>query len=220
MRIEVENDQIRERKKQEYEDLVKEMGEKGYAPKLEKISVVWANVFAMILFILVAIPTIIAFVWWNGKENFNGEKICWGLNSSVWLLILFAIYLVTIFIHEFIHGFFWHFPCEKKWGSIDFGFNPKVVTPYCHCCEALSIPQYFWGCIAPTVILGVIPTIVGVLVGEFSVAMLGVIGICGGGGDILVVWTLRKHKNCKLFDHPYEVGYAYFVKKTDESAES
>lgn len=213
MRIEVENDAILARKKQEYEDLVSEMDAKGYEPRLEKISIIGANLFAVVVLVVIGSISVIAYVWVHGKESLYPEQIFGGLHSSLWSLILLGIYILTIFVHEFIHGLFWHFPCEKKWESIDFGFNAKMLTPYCHCREALSIPQYFWGSIAPTVILGLVPIIVGIAIANFSVLILGVVGVCGGGGDILVVYTLRKHKDCKLFDHPYEVGYAYFVKK-------
>lgn len=216
MRIEVENDAVRARKKQEYEDLVSKMQSQGYEPRLEKISIVVANLFALVILAVVGSISFLIHVMVNGKANFFHDAILDNFSAQLWTWILLLVYIVTIFVHEFIHGFFWHFPCQKKWGSIEFGFNAKMLTPYCHCREALSIPQYFWGCIAPTVILGILPIIIGIVISSFGLILLGVIGVCGGGGDIMVVWTLRKHRDCKLFDHPYEVGYAYFVRVSHE----
>ena len=212
MRIEVENDQVRARKKQEYEDLVAEKEKEGFEARLEKISVFGANVFGILVMLIMAAISYPLFVVVNGSDSLDPDRI-FGFPGHVGLLLFLLLYAVSIFVHEFIHGFFWHFPCKKKWGSIDFGFNPKNITPYCHCCEALSVPVYFWGAIAPTLILGVLPIIIGIFSGILFLVTLGVVGVVGGCGDILVIWTLRKHKDCQLFDHPYEVGYAYFVKK-------
>lgn len=212
MRIEVENDRVRARKKQEYEDLVAEKEKEGFDARLEKISVLGANVFGILVMLITAAISYPLFVVVNGSDALDPNRV-FGFPGPVGLLFFLVLYAVSIFVHEFIHGFFWHFPCKKKWGSIDFGFNPKNITPYCHCCEALSVPVYFWGAIAPTLILGVLPIIIGIFSKILFLVTLGVVGVVGGCGDILVIWTLRKHKDCQLFDHPYEVGYAYFVKK-------
>ena len=212
MRIEVENEKVRARKKQEYEDLVAEKEKEGLEVRLEKISVFAANVFGILVMFVMAAISYPLFVLVNGSDSLDTDRV-FGYPGRSGLLIFLGIYIVSIFVHEFIHGFFWHFPCKKKWGSIDFGYNAKNFTPYCHCCEALSVPVYFWGAIAPTLILGVLPIIIGIFSGILVLVSFGVIGVVGGCGDIMVIWTLRKHKDCLLFDHPYEVGYAYFVKK-------
>lgn len=215
MRIEVENEQIVARKKQEYEDLVKEMEAKGLEARLERISIITANVFGVLVMIIAGAIGYGAFYLVNGKDAFSYDKL-FGFAVPWGFMFFAAMYLISIFVHEFIHGFFWHFACEKKWDSIDFGFNAKLITPYCHCREALSVKRYFWGSIAPTLFLGVLPIILGVVIPNLFLVTFGVIGVVGGCGDIMVIWTLRKHKDCMLFDHPYEVGYAYFVKKTGE----
>ena len=211
MRIEVENDAIRARKKQEYEDLVSEMDAKGYEARIEKINIVTANVFAMVLFVIVGAITF--GINYTIRGNLFGDFFG-GMNMYLWYLLFFVSYFLSIFVHEFIHGFFWHFPCEKKWGSIDFGLNVKMLTPYCHCREALNRKVYVFGAFAPTFFFFFIPIIIGLIINSYFVMFFGVIGFIGGAGDLMVIWTLRKHKDCMLFDHPYEVGYAYFLRKT------
>lgn len=213
MRIEVENEQIRARKKQEYIDLVTEMEAKGYQEHLEKISIVGANVFGILVFIVVGAIAAGLFLLIYGTDSI--KDFFGSMNHFVWMLLFFAVYFVQIFVHEFIHGFLWHLSCEKKWDSIDFGFNAKNITPYCHCREALSRKMYCIGALGPTILLGIVPIIIGILMRNWFVLATGVIGVVGGCGDILVVFTLRKHKDCMLFDHPYEVGYAYFDKKPE-----
>ena len=215
MRIEVENDRIRARKKQEYEDLVAQKAEEGLEVRLEKISVLAANLLGIAVMIVVAAISYPLFAAVNGADSINIDTV-FGFSGPAGFFFFLIWYVASIFVHEFIHGFFWHFPCEKKWGSIDFGFNPKNITPYCHCCESLKVSPYFWGAIAPTLILGVLPIIIGIFSGILFLVTFGVIGVVGGSGDLMVIWTLRKHKDCELFDHPYEVGYAYFVKKQEQ----
>ncbi len=215
MRIEVENDQIRARKKQEYEDLVAQKAEEGLEARLEKISVLAANLLGIAVMIVVAAISYPLFAAVNGADSINIDTV-FGFSGPAGFFFFLIWYVASIFVHEFIHGFFWHFPCEKKWGSIDFGFNPKNITPYCHCCESLKVSPYLWGAIAPTLILGVLPIIIGIFSGILFLVTFGVIGVVGGSGDLMVIWTLRKHKDCELFDHPYEVGYAYFVKKQEQ----
>ena len=215
MRIEVENEQIVARKKQEYEDLVKEMEAKGLEARLERISIITANVFGVLVMIISAAIGYGLFVLVNGKDAFDYSRL-FGFDFPWGIMFFMLMYILSIFVHEFIHGFFWHFACEKKWGSIDFGFNAKLVTPYCHCREALTVKRYFWGSIAPTLFLGVLPIALGIVIPNLFLVTFGVIGVVGGCGDIMVIWTLRKHKDCMLFDHPHEVGYAYFVEKKGE----
>ena len=125
MRIEVENEQIIARKKQEYEDLVKEMDEKGYEARLKKISIITANLFGVILLAIVGGISFGAYALIYGKSAIDYDKM-FGFKLPYGFLFFMAMYIISIFVHEFIHGFFWHFPCEKKWGSIDFGLNVKM----------------------------------------------------------------------------------------------
>ncbi len=214
MRIEVENEKIRERKKKEYSDLVEEMDKKGYEARLEKISVLGANIFGLAVMLFVGSVSFFFFILIQGDSAFDADHL-FGLPGISGMIIFMAVFAASIFVHEFIHGFFWHFYCKKKWESIDFGFNPKNVTPYCHCREPLKVVPYFWGSIAPTLMIGILPIILGILLNVIFLVTFGIIGVVGGSGDLMVIFTLRKHKNSMLFDHPYEVGYAYFVKKND-----
>ena len=75
MRIEVENEQIIARKKQEYEDLVKEMDEKGYEARLKKISIITANLFGVILLAIVGGISFGAYALIYGKSAIDYDKI-------------------------------------------------------------------------------------------------------------------------------------------------
>jgi hypothetical protein len=60
----------------------------------------------------------------------------------------------------------------------------------------------------PTIILGIIPSIISILVGELFILAFGVIFITVGGGDILMLFKLKnENKNNWIQDHPSEAGY-------------
>lgn len=42
--------------------------------------------------------------------------------------------------------------------------------------------------------------------------MFGVVHIIAGGGDIYILWMIRKAKNAIIVDHPYLVGCVAFEK--------
>ena len=212
MRIEYENEQIVARKKQEYEDLVNEMEAKGLEARLEKISIITANVFGVLVMIIAGAIGYGAFVLVNGKEALTYDKL-FGFAMPWGIMFFAAMYLISVFVHEFIHGFFWHFACEKKWGSIDFGFNAKLLTPYCHCREALSVKRYFCGSIAPTLFLGVLPIVLGIFIPNLFLVTFGVIGVVGGCGEIMVkqaqeLATVAQHG---MLEHLGEARF-HFVK--------
>ena len=75
MRIEVENDQIRARKKQEYEDLVAQKEKEGLEARLEKISVLAANLLGIAVMIVVAAISYPLFVAVNGPDSLEADRL-------------------------------------------------------------------------------------------------------------------------------------------------
>ncbi|KEH88525.1 hypothetical protein Z965_04595 [Clostridium novyi A str. BKT29909] len=47
---------------------------------------------------------------------------------------------------------------------------------------------------------------------NYFLAMFGVVHIIAGGGDIYILWMIRKAKNAIIVDHPYLVGCVAFEK--------
>ena len=59
----------------------------------------------------------------------------------------------------------------------------------------------------PALILGVIPAVISLFIGNLMLLILGVIFISAAAGDFLVVWILRKEDvGSYVQDHPSEAG--------------
>ncbi len=122
-------------------------------------------------------------------------------------LIVFALLIGGILVHELIHGVTWALFAEKGFSSIKFGVMWKALTPYCHCSEALKLSHYRLGAVMPGIILGVIPLLVSTLNASLGWYLFGLIFLIAAGGDFLILWMLRKEPSgMYALDHPEEVG--------------
>lgn len=143
-------------------------------------------------------------------------KVCYGtsyketLSNPYWLLFFIALIGVLIFLHELIHALCFAFYAENGFKNIRFGFNRKYLAPYCHCKEEIKAWQYGVVLLGPTILLGVIPLLLGFLISNFTLYFLGIILTVGGAGDIAVFRLVQQiTKNASVIDHPNEVGFYY-----------
>jgi len=178
--------------------------EEKYKKEKMTINVYWANIFGILLFF----PTILIFgipfyFMWKGEfqlENF--------LPSAWSSLILILALILGIIAHELIHGIMWAIFAKNGFKSIKFGIMWKMITPYCHCKEPLKVNHYVLGAIMPAIILGFIPAILAIFIGNLGLLILGIIFIDAACGDFLIIYSLRKEsKETLVEDHPSEVGF-------------
>jgi hypothetical protein len=84
----------------------------------------------------------------------------------------------------------------------------KLLTPYCHCDEPMHIPGYMMGAMMPCVVLGIIPSIVAMFIGNLPLLAWGIIFIAAAAGDIWMTWLLTKENpKSMVLDHPSEAGF-------------
>jgi hypothetical protein len=187
-----------------YERLRAEMGHSGFKEKICTISVLKANILA----IIITAPIIaVCLAIYNNK---------WGggtFSVSPFRLLLFVIIMIAGFVvHEVLHGLTWGLFCKKKWKSIHLGVMWNQLTPYCHCKEMLSWGSYIFGGLMPLLVLGIGLFISAFLMGNMMLLGISLINILSAGGDITIVFMLLKHKNTLVFDHPTECGFIAFFK--------
>ena len=66
--------------------------------------------------------------------------------------------------------------------------------------------------IMPGIILGILPSVYGIITGDSLILFLGLFFIIAAGGDLLVLWLIRKVSIDKyVLDHPGKAG-CYIVK--------
>ena len=173
-----------------------------------------ANVFAIVIMVVSAVVLLVPFfLIWHGRKDivelFGGP--------TEWFIVL-PVIVVGIVVHELIHGLTWACYAKRGWKSISFGVMWKMLTPYCHCDEPLSIPGYMMGAMMPCIVLGIIPSIVALFIGSLPLLVWGIFFISAAAGDIWMTWLLTKEdpKNMVL-DHPTEAGF-YIIEEEDALA--
>ncbi len=186
--------------------MIKNMEETEEKGRKVSIDLVKANVFGFVIMVVAAVVLLIPFsLIWSDVDYISGFENPWSFGLFV------VTMLVGIVVHELIHGATWACYAPHGWKSISFGVIWKMLTPYCHCDEPMTIRAYKVGAIMPCVILGVIPSIVALIIGDILLLFWGIIFISAAAGDIWMYWLLTKEDpNAKVLDHPTEAGFYVF----------
>lgn len=198
-----------QKRKADFEKICEEMEQNGYRKKDLTVSVLLANVLALIVMLPFAAAVFCLYITVNSAEI---ETL--SLREDIWIFI--AALLLAV-LHEAVHGLTWGFFAKNHFESIDFGIVWKALTPYCTCSEPLTKRQYMIGGAMPTLIVGFLPAIISAVIGNFWLFVLSEFMILGGGGDFLIILKMlfyRPETNDVLYyDHPYECGIVAFERK-------
>ena len=190
--------------------LSSELEEQGYKKQNLTVSATAANVAGLGLGFLLAIPVIAAYYFmgkWNGYEP-----------SKIALFLSIPAFILSIIIHELLHGSGWIMFTKGKLKSIAFGVVWEALMPYCTCKEALRKGQYIIGLMLPCIVLGYIPGIISCFNGNGVLLGYSVLMIVSAGGDLMVMLLILKSKlkgDVLFVDHPTEIGLAAFVKENN-----
>ena len=189
--------------------------QENYKKEKVTIDVVWANIFGIILLIpIVLIYGLPYYLIWVEKNPFSDFTLnAFAINGS----ILFLTMIIGIVAHELIHGLAWSIFARNGFKSIKFGVLWKIITPYCHCKEPLRVDHYITGAIMPAIILGLIPAIAAIFVGNFILLLFGMFLTLAACSDFLIIHALRKEKkDAYVEDHPSEAG-CYVYRQVDKT---
>jgi hypothetical protein len=182
----------------------------GYKRNDLTISIVKANLFVMLLAIPVIAIGVLLFIWKN--------PIALLRPTSTGSLLFIILFLVLIVAHELIHGLTWSVFAEHHFKDIDFGFMKEYLTPYCTCATPLTKRHYIWGALMPCIVLGIIPAVLGILLGSGLLFWIGIFMTLSAGGDIMIVWKVMRYKKQEgseeilIYDHPTQAGSVIFEK--------
>jgi len=176
------------------------------------VSMTWANLYS--LFFAVPLVVLLAggylLLW--GK---SGLQYAWHSISRNLVLAIF-IFIAGIIVHELLHGLAWAYFGKKPFRSIRFGFNVKAFSPYAHCREAMTIQAYRWGAAIPGLMLGLIPSALGLILGNGSIMIFGLLFTAAAGGDALIIWLIRKENSASLvLDHTSQAGCVILKSASD-----
>ncbi len=119
--------------------------------------------------------------------------------------------IIGIFLHEVIHAMVFGIFGEKGFKYVHVGIQWDTITPYAHYSKALRALYYRLALIAPAVILGLIPILLGLIFHMGVIFIFGLLFLLFAGGDLLIMWLIRKVPNRSMVkDHPTRAGcYVY-----------
>ena len=178
--------------------------QQGYKMTNLTIGIVRANVVVLLLAIPVVAIGMLLFAWKNPISLLTPTP-----QGSLLFIVLFAVLIV---VHELIHGLTWSLFSEHHFKDIEFGFMKEFLTPYCTCTIPLSKSQYIWGALMPCILLGILPTALGILLGSSLWFWIGIVMILAAGGDIMIVMKVMAFKKQNesneilVYDHPTQAG--------------
>ena len=161
------------------------------------ISMGRANIIVLFTSIPVALLQLLLFVMLHGMDNL---AITWGST------LLIAVVLGVV-VHELIHGLSWVILGNKPFSAIKFGFQWKTLTPYAHLKEPVEVNAYRIGGFLPGFLLGIVPYLLSLLLGDGNLLWFGIVHTAAAGGDWLILWLIRRVKSGILVeDHPTNAG--------------
>ncbi|MGK7369771.1 MAG: DUF3267 domain-containing protein [Candidatus Halalkalibacterium sp. M3_1C_030] len=167
------------------------------------LSIIEANLKSLLIVLPIAAVTIFTYsLFWG-----------WGKTGSDFLVIYsdygIALFLLVAgtFAHELLHGLTWMRMADLDWDDIKYGFKLRALTPYAHCKKPIAAKAYRWGIMIPGFILGFLPFIGSLILGNAWLLVFGFIFTLAAGGDFLMFWIIRDiPKNSLVKDHPERVG--------------
>ncbi|PSL03291.1 DUF3267 domain-containing protein [Cecembia rubra] len=181
------NEEAIEQVNKQFEEYTMEMGKANWI----------AILLAFPISLLLLIPFVL--IW-----DFDTLRSGWNMFTSNYFLFLIS----GVIIHELLHGLTWAYFVPNKFRSIKFGFKWKYLTPYYHCKGALKVKHYRIGGAMPLIVMGIIPAIIGLIMGDGGILSYGLFFTCAGGGDIIALYMLRKFNDDDyLYDHPEKLGF-------------
>ena len=187
----------------------------GFALKQDlSVSMAKANLCGlMILPVVVLLSVLYIGVW-------GPERLLVGMVTFRELIYFVLTILAGTILHELIHGVSWSYFGKKPFHAIKFGFQLKALTPYAHCREALKVRAYRIGALMPGLVLGILPSTIGIVTGNRWLMIFGLLFTLGSGGDLLILWLIRKvHAGEFVEDHPTRAG-CYVIEATASTSET
>ena len=194
-----------------------EMSLDGYTKEKVQFNMLWVNIFSIIIFILFALVFGIPFHFiWGDIYNFNlipNQEM--GLQTRIVNIVILIIPLfIGTVLHELIHGIFYAIFAKNGFKSIKFGTKLKFGVAYCICKELMQIKKINIAVIMPAIILGFIPAILSLILGNQFLLFYGVLFIMGGAGDFLLIYRLLKEdKEDYFLDLFGPEKYSYIYRK-------
>jgi hypothetical protein len=155
---------------------------------------------AWLTFVLVA-AVLVPHVVLHAENPFSGLVTRFGYAS------IGGTMLVSIVAHELLHAVTVILFGTLRRDDVTFGINWNTLMPYAHPRKAVTARAYLLTAAAPGLVLGLVPSVIGLATGNEAWSAYGALMLAGAGGDLMIVRRVWRVKGSTLVrDHPKRVG--------------
>jgi hypothetical protein len=162
-----------------------------------------ANLASFVVFTFAVVVGGIAFA------SFHGFALVWA--GFVIFLTDYSTLFITIItgalVHESLHAVGFAVGSARGWRSVRFGFSLKDVAPYTHCSDDLSFQSFMLATLLPGLILGIVPLVFSIILGNGWLFAFSCFFTAGAGGDFLCAYKLVPYWHHRIKDHAASIGF-------------
>lgn len=174
----------------------------SHSPKELTLPVLQVQIYGTIASIVVFFILSFPFQWIYHRPIFRFEEI--DITIGV---IMAASFFVGIAVHELIHALTAFVYGKVKPSETRFGFQWKSMTPYFHSKVPIPAGKFRVVAIMPLLLIGVVPYIWAMFLGNGWLVAFGILFILAATGDLLILWLIRDIDSKQLVqDHPEKIG--------------
>ncbi len=122
---------------------------------------------------------------WEQEGSNNGVS-----SDTLGIVGFFVLFIGGVVLHELLHAVTFAWYSQNGWRSIQFGVIWQHMAPYCHCKEALPVRHYLKGILMPGLVLGLLPALIGIMIGSFPWLIFGWLFSVVAAGDLIMARML------------------------------
>ncbi|MGX6978741.1 DUF3267 domain-containing protein [Vagococcus elongatus] len=137
------------------------------------------------------------------RKCFYGKLTDTDINITLLIIILL---LISMLIHEALHGGGWVLTKGCTLKNIHIKFNFMMAS--CHCDKPLTGSKYMFGLVLPFLTLAVGTTLLSFVYPSTLTLFATLVNIALCGGDILLFFRMFPYRHQKIIDHPTKAGFA------------
>jgi hypothetical protein len=124
--------------------------------------------------------------------------------------VFIAVIVISVVIHELLHGVGWAAASGKGWNVVRFNIN--AMMPSCASKAALEKRAYLTGVLMPFIVLG-FGSVVFIFMYPGTVSLLTMmVNFISAGADLMIAFHVLKEGDALIVDHPTKAGYIAFYK--------
>jgi hypothetical protein len=130
----------------------------------------------------------------------------WGRTGGETGWDFWVLLVAGVVVHEGLHGLAM-VSCGVPPGELRFGVQPSRGVAFATTRRPMAVGHYRFVLVLPLLVLGLVPFVAGLALGDALVAKLGSLMVLGAGGDVAVLLALRSlPSGVRVVDHPSQPG--------------